>query len=83
MSIMVCNLELPMCWLEYRKASKSLREIIVFLRLPWHLNNRWDQLLYYYYYYLILYMYIFFDRTSRIVDGFLGNERGGAVALQT
>lgn len=49
MSIMVCNLEVPMCWLEYGKASKSLQEIIVFLRLPQHLNNQGDQLLYFFY----------------------------------
>lgn len=30
MSIMVCNLEVPVCWLEYGKASRSLREISVF-----------------------------------------------------
>lgn len=31
MSIIVCNLEVPMCWIEYRKAGKSLWEIIFFL----------------------------------------------------
>lgn len=46
MSIMVCNLEVPVCWLEYGKASKSLREIIVFLRFPKYLNNHWDRELY-------------------------------------
>lgn len=31
MSIIACNLEVPMCWIEYRKAGKSLWEIIFFL----------------------------------------------------
>lgn len=30
MSIMVCNLEVPMCWIQYRKADKSLWEILFF-----------------------------------------------------
>lgn len=74
MSIIVCNLEVPTCWLEYGKASKSLREIIVFLRFLQHLNNHWDQL---------LCLFIYFCTTIRIVNWFHGNERGGVVALQT
>lgn len=72
MSIIVCNLEVPMCWLEYGKASKSLRETIVFLRLRQHLNNRWDQL---------LYLFIFVQLAGLFTDS-NGNERGGAVPLQ-
>ena len=45
-SIMVCNLEVPMCCLQCGKASKSPQEIIVFLRFLEHLNNLWDPSLY-------------------------------------
>lgn len=59
MSIIVCNLEVPMCWIEYRKAGKSLWEIIFFFslkRLPKHLAILRDQLVY------------FFGTTSSIVN---------------
>lgn len=39
MAITVCDLEVPVCWLGYRKASKSWWEIILFGRFLQHLSK--------------------------------------------
>lgn len=73
MSIMVCNLEVPRCWLEYGKASKSPREAIVFLRLLQYLNkcSGWILIIiinhYYYYYYLFAWCFCGASRIAKWV----------------
>lgn len=74
MTITVCDLEVPMCWLGYRKASTSWWEIILFWRFLQHLSKTLEL--------ITLFIYLIFDRTGRAVKWFHDNGRGGVVELQ-
>lgn len=75
MAITVCDLEVPMWWLRYRKASKSRWETILFWRFPQHLSKTLGPV-------CCLFVCLSFDRMARAVKWFLGNGRGGAMVCK-